>query len=62
MVGIIGLKESFMWTVVLWKPGSRVDSTDYQTREEAYEAANEADSRYAIEIYGPNGEYDAIEL
>ena len=61
--GVVGnlLKESFMWTVVAWKSGPSCDSTDYRTKEEAYEAARNADSRYAIEIYGPNGEYDAVE-
>ena len=50
-----------MWRVVIWTSSNKGDSIECDTKEAAYEAANEHYNAYAIEIYGPNGFYDCVE-
>jgi hypothetical protein len=51
--------ENGKWEVVVWhslKVGVR---DTFATKEEAYEHANRVPGAYAVEVYGPDGEYDA---
>lgn len=47
-----------MWEVVLWY-GNKGNRKEFATREEAYLWANKHTDANVIEVYGPNGEYDA---
>jgi hypothetical protein len=46
-----------MWEVVLWY-GNKPTRKEFATKEEAYTWSNNHNDATAIEVYGPNGEYD----
>jgi hypothetical protein len=48
-----------MWEVCIWTTPSKGFRREFKTREEAYTFAN-SQQAFAIEVYGPNGEYDAV--
>jgi hypothetical protein len=51
-----------MWLVVIWTSANNGNSTEFDTKEAAYKWANSNGLRaYTIEVYGPNGYYDAVE-
>ena len=52
------LKEQ-SWEVVLWYTQSRSEIRTFATREQAYLFANENHSVPTVEVYGPDGYYDA---
>lgn len=47
------------WEVVIWETPNRSFYQTFETKAEAYQYANRYLEAHAIEIYGPNGEYDA---
>lgn len=51
-----------MWELILWTSPNRSCRFEFNTKEEAYLAANHPRwyAVVAVEIYGPNGEYDAV--
>ena len=50
-----------MYRVVIWTSQNDGESTEFDTKDSAYEWANDHCDVYAIEIYGPNGFYDCVE-
>jgi len=60
VVGIERLKESFMWTLVIWTSPNDSVTHDYRTKAEALVIARNCIDAYAIELYGPNGEYEGF--
>jgi len=60
VVGIIGIKESFMWTLVIWTSPNDSASYDYRTRMEALAIGRNCIDAYAVELYGPDGEYEGF--
>ena len=50
-----------IWRVVIWTSPNKGDSTEHDTKDAAYEWANEHHDAHAIEIYGPDGFYDGVE-
>lgn len=55
-------RETVMiWRVVIWTSPNKGDSTEHDTKDAAYEWANEHHDAHAIEIYGPDGFYDGVE-
>lgn len=48
------------WEVVVWQ-GAGPQRREFATKAEAYQWANTFVSYTAIEVYGPNGEYDGVQ-
>jgi len=56
-------RDPSKWEVVVWASGSQCHRREFATKDEAYTYANSPEvdnTAVAIEVYGPNGEYDAV--
>ena len=49
-----------MWTLVIWTSPNDSVTHDYRTKAEALVIARNCIDAYAIELYGPNGEYEGF--
>lgn len=49
-----------MWEVVIWTDASHCYRFEFGTKESAYLWANDRPNVFAVEVYGPNGEYDGV--
>jgi hypothetical protein len=47
-----------MWEVVIWVTADKAYRFNFDDREAAYAWANDRPNVYAVEVYGPDGEYD----
>jgi hypothetical protein len=47
------------WEVVVWVSPNKGTRRTFSTREEAYLWANEHLNAHVLEVYGPDGYYDA---
>lgn len=56
-------RDPSKWEVVMWESGARCHRREFDTKEAAYLYANSPAvdaAAVAIEVYGPDGEYDAV--
>lgn len=51
------MRDATKWEVVVWY-GAGPQRREFGTKAEAYQWANAVVNYTAIEVYGPNGEYD----
>lgn len=47
------------WEVVVWQSANRGERREFDSKAEAYLYANEHPNAHTIEVYGPDGYYDA---